>query len=197
MAAPGADRQFTIILKVDNHMRKADLSVVYNNDPVVLENSINTLEHLLAKDDKYKVVVFDLEYTGSGAWHDHLIVIAQLCVRHHVRKGGHHQRSQGAKDFGLVLQKLVNIQGQYRVWGGEKNKQRDSLINLAADIIDPYYRDMKDVCDKDECVWHESRVNELDEEHIKYAAKNAYTSYGIYTRIVDMRKCLLPGDGEG
>jgi len=40
-------------------------------------------------------------------------------------------------------------------------------------------------------------VNELYEEHIKYAAKDTYTSYEMYRRIIDMRKCHLPADGEG
>ena len=37
----------------------------------------------------------------------------------------------------------------------------------------------------------------LDEEHVKYSAKDAYTSYEMYRRIVDMRKCLLPAPDEG
>ena len=49
--------------------------------------------------------------------------------------------------------------------------------------------------DKDTChsVWHER----LDEEHVKYAANDAYTSYEMYTRIVDMRKYLLHAPAEG
>jgi hypothetical protein len=101
------------------------------------------------------------------------------------------------KTSGLSCQKLVNIQGQYRVWGGEKKKQKDSLVDLAAAIIDPYYKDMKAECHKDKSAWHKAWVNELDEEHIKYVAKDAYTSYEMYRRIIDMRKCLLPADGEG
>ena len=31
----------------------------------------------------------------------------------------------------------------------------------------------------------------------KYAAMDAYTSYEMYRRIVDMRKCLLPNKDEG
>ena len=42
-------------------------------------------------------------------------------------------------------------------------------------------------------VWHER----LDERHVKYAVKDAYTSYKMYRRIVDMRKCLLPAPDEG
>ena len=37
----------------------------------------------------------------------------------------------------------------------------------------------------------------MDEEHVKYAAKDAYTSYEMYRWIVDMRNCLLPAPDEG
>ncbi|KAE8792822.1 putative ubiquitin-conjugating enzyme E2 26 [Hordeum vulgare] len=86
---------------------------------------------------------------------------------------------------------------QYRVSGDKKKKPKDSMVDLVAAIIDPYYRAMKAKCDKDKSVWHKVWVKELDEEHIKYAAKDAYTSHVMHRRIVDMRKCLLPADGEG
>ncbi|KAE8766887.1 putative ubiquitin-conjugating enzyme E2 26 [Hordeum vulgare] len=75
--------------------------------------------------------------------------------------------------------------------GDKKKKQKDSLIDLAMAIIDPYYRDMKAECDKDKFMWHKAWVNKLHEEHIKYTAKDAYTSYEMYRRIIDIRKCLL------
>ena len=49
---------------VDTHRRFMDLSVVYTNDPVWVEHSIHIMELLLAE-EKYKVVVFDLEYTDA------------------------------------------------------------------------------------------------------------------------------------
>ena len=55
------------------------LSMVYTNDPVSVESSIQTMEQFLAK-DKYQVVGFDLEYTMSQAGHDQKVVVAQLCV---------------------------------------------------------------------------------------------------------------------
>ena len=64
-------------------------------------------------------------------------------------------------------------------------------------IIDPYYRDMKDECNKNKDAWHEAWVRTLDEEHVKYAAKDAYTSYEMYRQIVNMRKCLRPAPSEG
>jgi hypothetical protein len=99
------------------------------------------------------------------------------------------------KTTSLACQKLVDIQGQYRVWG--RKKAKDSLVDLAVAIIDPFYRGMKDECKKNKDAWHEAWVRRLDEEHVKYAAKDAYTSYEMYRRIVDMRECLLPVDNEG
>ena len=37
----------------------------------------------------------------------------------------------------------------------------------------------------------------LNLAYITYAAKYAYACYDMYRRIVDMRKCLLPQNGQG
>ncbi|KAE8820398.1 hypothetical protein D1007_01541 [Hordeum vulgare] len=98
---------------------------------------MDTMEQLLVEDDKYKVVDFNLEYTNGRA----VDTTNNLKV---------------LKTLDMSCQKLVNIQGQYRVWSGEKKKQNDSLVDLAAAIIDPYNRDMKAECDKDKYVWHKA-----------------------------------------
>ncbi|KAE8770483.1 methyltransferase pmt27 [Hordeum vulgare] len=67
MVAASVERQFVIIVKVDGQSRKTDLSMVYTNDPIMVENSINPMEQLLGDDDKYKVVGFNLEYTDGHA----------------------------------------------------------------------------------------------------------------------------------
>ena len=41
--------------KVETHVRETDLSVVYTIDPAVVDDYINNVEQLLAR-DKYKVV---------------------------------------------------------------------------------------------------------------------------------------------
>ncbi|KAE8798548.1 hypothetical protein D1007_26225 [Hordeum vulgare] len=69
---------------METHMRKMDLTMVYNNGPVMVEDSIDTMEQLLLEDDKYKVVSFHLAYTNGRAMHDLKVVVAQLCVHHHV-----------------------------------------------------------------------------------------------------------------
>ena len=100
------------------------------------------------------------------------------------------------KVSGLKCPNLVNIQCHYKVWGSDKNKL-NSPVDLASAIIDPYYMKMKNESNKYKnalhSVWHER----LDEQHVKYAAKDAYTSYKIYMRIIDMRNCLLPAPVEG
>ena len=55
----GSPTEFSVH-RVDTHVRGKELKVVYTIDPAVVEDSINTMEQLLAKDDKYKVVGFDL-----------------------------------------------------------------------------------------------------------------------------------------
>ena len=95
---------------------------------------------------------------------------------------------------GIACQKLVDIQGQYRIWGS-KEHEKDSLVHLAKAIIDPYYRDTKDSCNKDKRAWHSAWMEKLDKAHVVYAAKEAYTTYDMYGQIVDMRKCLLPQNG--
>ena len=55
-------------------MRGKALSVVYMNDPVSVESSIQTMEHFLAK-DRYQVVGFDLEYTMGRAGHDQKVAV--------------------------------------------------------------------------------------------------------------------------
>ena len=74
--------------------------------------------------------------------------------------------------------------------GSAKNKLK-SLVDLASAIIDPYYMKMKNESKKDKNAWHSVWHERLDEQHSKYAAMDTYTSYGMYGRIVDKRKCLL------
>ena len=225
MALPAADDdnggQFTMHHVVDTHVRGKALSVVYTNDPVSVESSIQTMEQFLAE-DKYQVVGFDLEYTIGRAGHDQKVVVAQLCVRHDVLVYHYHLATRPCERFSrfinssdysfatvdttndlkalkvsdLKCPNLVNIQHHYKVWGSDKNKL-NSLVDLASAIIDPYYMKMKDESKKDKNAWHSVWHERLDEQHVKYAAMDAYTSYEMYRRIVDMRNCLLPDPDEG
>ena len=80
------------------------------------------------------------------------------------------------KVSGLKCPNLVNIQHNYKVWGSDKNKL-NSLVDLASAIIDPYYAKMKEESNKDKNAWPNVWHERLDEQHVKYAAMDAYTSY--------------------
>ncbi|KAE8776129.1 Serine/threonine-protein kinase [Hordeum vulgare] len=41
------------------------------------------MERFLAENDKYKVVGFNLAYTGGRVGHDQKVVVAELCMHHH------------------------------------------------------------------------------------------------------------------
>ena len=69
--------------RVETHARETDLSMVYTIDPAVVDDYINSVEHLLAR-DKYKVAGIDLQYTIGRPDIDHKVAVAQLCVHHHV-----------------------------------------------------------------------------------------------------------------
>ncbi|KAE8793137.1 hypothetical protein D1007_32238 [Hordeum vulgare] len=132
---------------VETHMRKTDLKVVYTNDPVMVDDSINTMKRLLAHDDRYTVLGFDLAYTSGRAGHDQKVVIAELFVN--------------SPDYRFATvdttnipdcQKLVGIRGHYKIWGSKKEMY--SHVDLVEAIIDPYYEGMKAECDKNMPAWH-------------------------------------------
>ncbi|KAE8819476.1 hypothetical protein D1007_02706 [Hordeum vulgare] len=95
------------------------------------------------------------------------------------------------KNLCIACQNLVDIQGQYKIWGKTKH-EKDSLVHLAEAIIDLYYKYMKESCNKNKRAWQSAWMEKLDKSHIMYATKEAYTSYEMYRQIVNMRKCLLP-----
>ncbi|KAE8797270.1 Serine/threonine-protein kinase [Hordeum vulgare] len=105
-------------------MRKMDLMV---------EDSINTMEWLLAEVDKYKLVSFDLAYVNCHVGHDLKVFVAQLCVHHHVLLYHYYlaivpfecfTRFANSPDYriaivlktsGLAWQKLVEIRNHYKI----------------------------------------------------------------------------------
>ncbi|KAE8799931.1 hypothetical protein D1007_24628 [Hordeum vulgare] len=151
MALPAADDdnggKFTMHHIVDTHMRGEELSVVYTNEPDLVESSIQTMEQLLA-DDKYQMVGFDREFTSGRAGQDQKVVVAQLCVRHGILVYHYHVVTRLCERFarfiynpdyrfamgdttndpkaldvsGLTCQDLVNMHDHYKVWGSTNNK---------------------------------------------------------------------------
>ena len=93
---------------------------------------------------------------------------------------------------------LESCQHPGRLQGlGQQQQQQNSLVDLASTIIDLYYMKMKNESKKNKNAWHSLWHERLDEQHVKYADKDAYTSYEMYMRIIDMRKCLLHAPDEG
>ena len=158
-AAADDEQQFTIHAMVDTHRRFEELSVVYTNHPVWVEHSIHIMELFLAK-EKYKVVRFDLEYTRARVGSRPKVAVAQMCLRHHVLvyhyclatrpcerfarfvNSPHYMFTmvditndvKALENSGIACQNLVDIQGQYKMWG---SNEKDSLVQLAEAIIDP------------------------------------------------------------
>ncbi|KAE8789536.1 putative methyltransferase PMT27 [Hordeum vulgare] len=153
MALPAADNDnkgnFAMHHVVDTHVRGKDLSVVYTNEPILVESSIQTMEKFLAE-DKYQVVGFDLKFSNGRAEKDQKVYqkpnssFAMMDTTNELR----------ALDVsGLTCQNLVNICDHYKVWGSTNNKQ-NSLVDLTLAIIDPYYMKAKDESKKDKNARH-------------------------------------------
>ncbi|KAE8776147.1 hypothetical protein D1007_51264 [Hordeum vulgare] len=184
----GVTMKFGVHL-MESHMRKMDLPVVYYNDRVMVEDSINTMERLPGEDDKYKMVGLDFPNTGGHAGLDQNVVIAHLCMHHHVLLYPYYLAIVPCKCFtrlvnnpnyrftmvdttnyrnvlntlGLSYEKLINIRGHYKIWGSKKDMNSD--IDLSEAITDAYYGGMKAECEKNKHVWHMALVKRLDEYH--------------------------------
>ncbi|KAE8778498.1 hypothetical protein D1007_48595 [Hordeum vulgare] len=161
---------------VNTHIRNPKLLVVYTNDLVKVENSINTMVQLLADDDMYKVVGFNLEYTDGPVRYDRKVVVSQLCVCHHTLVYHYCVSTMPCGHFATFVNRP-----NYRFWHDEEKKEKDSLVDLAEAIIDPYYTDMKAECNRDKPSWHKARVKRLDEDNLMNAVKDGYTCYGSLT----------------
>ena len=74
------------------------------------------------------------------------------------------------KNSGITCQNLVDIQGQHKIWGS-KEHGKDSLVHLVEAFINPYYRDMKDSCNKDKRAWNSTWMEKLNKARIVYAAR--------------------------
>ncbi|XBH91429.1 hypothetical protein VPH35_082830 [Triticum aestivum] len=171
--------------RVETHAREIDLSMVYTIDPAVVDDYFNNVEQLLAR-DKYKVVDIDLQYTVEPCDHFNRFVnstdykFAMVETTDDVK---------ALSVTGLACKNLVEIHDHYKVWGTMK---KDSLVELASAIIDPYYEKMKQDAQRTSPLsWHRAWMWQPDEAHLRFAAKSVYTCYEIHRRIVDMRKCLV------
>ena len=106
----------------------------------------------------------------------------------HLRYGGEKEEHD---DSAIWCNKLVDMQKQYMIISN--GQEKDSMVDPAETIIDPYYANMKEDNDtKDLNTWEVP----LNLAYITYAAKDAYACYDMYRQILDMRACLLPVTDE-
>ncbi|KAE8772109.1 hypothetical protein D1007_55953 [Hordeum vulgare] len=141
-AADNDERKFTVRAYVDTQVRFKTLMVVYTNDSFWVENTMHIMEQLISF-DKYKVVGFDLPYTGGHVGLDRKVSVAQLCVVRYVIVYHYCMSTRTCerfakfinspdylfgtmdttnnekvlKNIGLSCQNLVGIQCEYKILG--------------------------------------------------------------------------------
>ncbi|XBH68369.1 hypothetical protein VPH35_096554 [Triticum aestivum] len=164
--------------RVETQARETDLSVVYTIDRAMVDDYINNVEQLLAG-DKYKVVAIDLQYTAEPCDRFDRFVNSAKNMFATVETT---DDVKALSVTGLACKNLVKIRDHYRVWGSTK---KDSLVELASAIIDPYYEKMKQDAQRTSPLsWHRVWMRKLDEPHLTFAAKSVYTCYEMHKRIV-------------
>ncbi|KAE8800334.1 hypothetical protein D1007_24188 [Hordeum vulgare] len=109
MAIPADDDdngwQFSTHSVVDTHIRGKDLSVLYTDEPDLVESLIQTMEQLLAE-EKYQVVGFDLELTSGRVGQDQSVVVTQLFVQHDILVYHYHLATRPYERFASVINNL-------------------------------------------------------------------------------------------
>ncbi|KAE8806312.1 hypothetical protein D1007_17465 [Hordeum vulgare] len=178
---------------VETHMRKTDLTVMYTNGPVMVEDSMNTMKRLFVEDDNYKMLCI----------HHHVLLdhycLATLPCEYFTKFVNNPDYRFATVDTtndrkvlktsSLAREQLVDIRGHYKIWVSKKDM--DSHVDLDEASIDLYYGGLKTEYDKNKHVWHMAWVKRLDEHHLQTTAKEVYTCYEMFRQIIDMSSCLL------
>ena len=96
-----------------------------------------------------------------------------------------HNDKEMLKMSGLEInpEKYIDIQKNYRVPYGCRKKPYDSLADVAASVIHPFYQNMKKKINRteDHKLWG---ISPLPDYLIEYAAKDAYATYKAW-KIID------------
>ncbi|XBJ13079.1 hypothetical protein VPH35_017492 [Triticum aestivum] len=96
-----------------------------------------------------------------------------------------HNDKEMLKMSGLEInpEKYIDIQKNYRVPYGCRKKSYDSLADVAASVIHPFYQNMKKKINRteDHKLWG---ISPLPDYLIEYAAKDAYATYKAW-KIID------------
>ena len=182
------------------------ISVTYTNMAARVDEWICKVEAVLAAAD-VKIVGVDVEYTRKG-WKPQVAAVVQFCVGQDVlvyhychadkpsekilpftRNWGYtfagfditNDRNVLARsDPTLYISNYKDIQAIWRDPDNRKRKQ--GMKDVAGAIIDEYYLGMKDgFGEKEHNMW--ALPPPLPEEHLKYAARDAYVAYELYRKL--------------
>ncbi|XBJ18428.1 hypothetical protein VPH35_009597 [Triticum aestivum] len=183
------------------------------NEPYKVEEILSLYEEWL-REDRYKFVGLDLEYTREDYFdHSRKVAVMQLAMCKHVLV--YHlckSRTECAplKDFlqnkGIVFASVdvrndrdvlansflkipiechIDLQEELMIKGGNL---RDSMADLAGAIINKSYLSMKSSFPKGLHDYWEWKPLSL--EHLKYAAIDGYVSYELYRRVLSMKDMM-------
>ncbi|XBI15707.1 hypothetical protein VPH35_058077 [Triticum aestivum] len=190
------------------------LEVLYTNEPYKVEEILTLYEEWL-REDRYKFVGLDLEYTREDHFdRSRKVAVMQLAMRKHVLV--YHlckARTECAalKDFlrnkGIIFASVnvrndrdvlansflkiprechINIQEELMIKGCNL---RDSMEDLAGAVINKSYLMKSSFPQGLHDYWE---WKPLSLEHLKYAAIDGYVSYELYRRVLSMKDMMHP-----
>ncbi|XBI75455.1 hypothetical protein VPH35_068823 [Triticum aestivum] len=191
------------------------LEVLYTNEPYKVEEILSLYQEWL-REDRYKFVGLDLEYTREDYFdRSRKVSVMQLAMRKHglvyhlckarmecaplkdfLRNKGtvfasvdvRNDRDVLANSFlKIPIECHIDLQEELMIKGGNL---RDSMADLAGAVIDKSYLSMKSSFPKGPHDYWE--LNPLSLEHLKYAAIDGYVSYELYCRVLSMKDMMHP-----
>jgi ribonuclease D len=180
----------------------------YTNMASKVEEHINKIELILEKEDSYKIVGLDVEYTYGPEQKAALIQLCMGtdCLLYQISSAdqpcpkladflGRPDITFAGVDIGnditrlgrcnLSVANFVDIQKRWKPADSTSNN-KDSLADYAAAIIDSQYKSiMKKLTHEEHKLWKQVP---LSMKHILYASIDAYATYEVYRRIVNFEK---------
>ena len=186
------------------------LEVVYTNEEHTVERILKKYEEWLAE-EKHQFIGLDIEYTRDRR----CMAVLQLAMRQHVlvfhwckskknclELGKFFERKNitfasvditndskvlSSAGFHIPPEYYVDIQLVYKIKGGD---ERDGMGDLAADLIDKSYANMKKEFPSNQHNFWEWMP--LHKVNLDYAAIDRYVTYELYRTILTLKDRLRP-----
>ncbi|XBI51205.1 hypothetical protein VPH35_033754 [Triticum aestivum] len=174
---PGEKRDYTTKLdKVELH-GKETLEVVCTSNPDTADEMLTRLfMKAVGRYPRFVGVDVEPKRLKSFLQEKKLFTFAGFSI---------HNDKEMLKMSGLEInpEKYIDIQKNYRVPYAGRKKQYDSLADVAASVIHPFYQNMKKKINRteDHKLWG---ISPLPDYLIEYAAKDAYATYKPW-KIID------------